>query len=73
MVYFNLLNYPLTGHLESFYFFIITVNAVMNILVNKPFSIFWIVSLGQVPRIEITGSKVTTFLYFFIHIAKLIS
>lgn len=73
MMHCSSLNYSLIGHLNSFQFFIITHNAVMNMLVNKPFSIVWILSLRQVPRSEITGSKITTFLCFLMHLAKLLS
>ena len=51
----NLFNIP-SLDIWIFSYFIITNNAAINILVNKPFSIFWVVSLGQVPS-KITGSK----------------
>ena len=47
-------------------FFIITNNALMNILVNEPFPIFWIVSSEQVPRSEITGLK-SNYIFMLIH------
>lgn len=43
----------------------------MNILVYKAFlSVFYIISLGQIPRNWITGLKVWTFLRLLIHNAK---
>lgn len=43
----------LGGHLGFFQFLTITNNSIQG----KVYSIFWIISLGQIPRSEITVSK----------------